>query len=99
MTLKSLSLVSILLLSSHIYASPDERRLLNDLLLDYNPLERPVIEDSDAVKVQLGVTLQAINGVDEKKQILMSNVWLNLNWKDPYMQWNESEYGNIKDIR
>jgi len=99
MTFKNLSAVLILLLSSGIYASPDERRLLHDLLLDYNPLERPVFEDSDAVKVQFGVTLQAIIGVDEKKEILMSDVWLTLNWKDHYMQWNESEYGNIKDIR
>jgi len=99
MTLKSLSLVSILLLGSNIYASPDERRLLNDLFLDYNPLERPVINESDAVTVNLGATLQQIVRLDEKKQILTSCVWMNLNWINPYMKWNESEYGNIKDIR
>ena len=43
MTFKSLPLVFIVLWSSHSHASPDERRLLHDLLLDYNPLERPVI--------------------------------------------------------
>ena len=51
------------------------------------------------MKVKFGVTLQQIIGIDEKKQILMSNIWHNLEWHDPYMQWNESEYGNIKDIR
>jgi len=99
MTFKSLPLVFIVIWSSHSHASPDERRLLHDLLLDYNPLERPVIEDSNVVKVKFGVTLQQIIGIDEKKQILMSNIWHNLEWHDPYMQWNESEYGNIKDIR
>ena len=57
------------------------------------------VEDSNVVKVKFGVTLQQIIGIDEKKQILMSNIWHNLEWHDPYMQWNESEYGNIKDIR
>ena len=81
------------------YASPDERRLLNDLLLDYNPLARPIINDSDPVKVKFGVTLQAIVKVDQKNQILTSYMWFNLNWNDPYLRWNESEYGHIKDIR
>jgi len=99
MTFKNLSVVLILLLSPGIYASPDERRLLHDLLSDYNPLVRPVINDSDAVKIQLGVTLQAIVEVDEVNEILISDVWFNLNWNDPYMKWNASEYGNIDDIR
>ena len=37
-----------------------ERTLLQDLLRYYNSLERPVFNESDAVELQLGLTLQQI---------------------------------------
>ena len=37
-----------------------ERALLQDLLRYYNSLERPVFNESDAVELQLGLTLQQI---------------------------------------
>jgi len=78
-----------------------ERMLLFDLLENsqYNKLERPVANESEAVLLTFGITLQQIIDVDEKNQILTTNVWLNLEWKDVNLAWNESEYGNIKDIR
>ena len=40
-------------------------------------------------------SLQQIIDLDEKNQILTSNVWLDLKWKDAYMMWNISDYNNI----
>jgi hypothetical protein len=37
-----------------------ERRLLNDLLETYNKLERPVVNESEAVILTFGLTLQQI---------------------------------------
>ena len=37
-----------------------ERRLLNDLLANYNKLERPVVNESEAVMLSFGLTLQQI---------------------------------------
>ncbi|KAK0072935.1 hypothetical protein PV325_010519, partial [Microctonus aethiopoides] len=37
-----------------------ERRLLNDLLAMYNTLERPVANESEALEVKFGITLQQI---------------------------------------
>lgn len=76
-----------------------ERRLLNDLLEHYNKLERPVMNESDAVVLKFGLTLQQIIDVDEKNQLLTANVWLNLEWTDVNLKWNESEYGSVADIR
>jgi len=78
---------------------PHERRLINDLMLNYRTLERPVANESEAVVLKFGLTLQQIMDVDEKNQIISTNLWLNLEWHDSNMVWNESEYGNIKDIR
>jgi len=39
-----------------------ERRLLNDLFItrDYNKLERPVLNETDALTVKFGLTIQQI---------------------------------------
>ena len=49
----------------------NERRLLNDLLEYYNSLERPVFNDSDAINLTFGLTLQQIIDVvmDKKTTI------------------------------
>ncbi|XP_065337703.1 neuronal acetylcholine receptor subunit alpha-7 isoform X8 [Cloeon dipterum] len=78
---------------------PHERRLLNDLLAAYNTLERPVANESEPLEVKFGLTLQQIIDVDEKNQILTTNAWLNLEWNDYNLRWNESEYGGVKDLR
>nr|XP_014284144.1 neuronal acetylcholine receptor subunit alpha-7 isoform X3 [Halyomorpha halys] len=80
---------------------PHEKKLLNDLLsMDrYNTLERPVANESEPLEVRFGLTLQQIIDVDEKNQILTTNAWLNLEWNDYNLRWNESEYGGVKDLR
>jgi hypothetical protein len=41
-------------------------------------------------------SLQQIVDLDEKNQILTSNIWLNLDWVDYSLVWNASEYGGVK---
>lgn len=43
-----------------IEAGMHENRLLNKLLDKYNPLERPVADESDPLNVTFGLTLQQI---------------------------------------
>nr|XP_018900425.1 PREDICTED: neuronal acetylcholine receptor subunit alpha-7 [Bemisia tabaci] len=76
-----------------------ERRLLDKLLDSYNVLERPVANESAALLVRFGITLQQIIDVDEKNQILTTNAWLNLEWVDYSLGWNSSDYGGVKDLR
>ncbi|XP_033213484.1 neuronal acetylcholine receptor subunit alpha-7 [Belonocnema kinseyi] len=76
-----------------------ERSLLNNLLANYNTLERPVANESEPLEVKFGITLQQIIDVDEKNQILTTNAWLKLEWTDYNLQWNESDYGGVKGLR
>jgi hypothetical protein len=46
-----------------------ERRLLNDLMANYNKLERPVVNESDAVSLSFGLTLQQI--IDVVSQFIL----------------------------
>jgi len=83
----------------HAESGYHERRLLGDLMSDYNKLERPVYNESEAVVLTFGLTLQQIIDVDEKNQLLTTNTWLNLDWNDVNLKWNKSDYGDIGDIR
>uniref|UniRef100_A0A182NDS8 Neurotransmitter-gated ion-channel ligand-binding domain-containing protein n=1 Tax=Anopheles dirus TaxID=7168 RepID=A0A182NDS8_9DIPT len=78
---------------------PHEKRLLNNLLATYNTLERPVANESDPLEVKFGLTLQQIIDVDEKNQLLITNIWLSLEWNDYNLRWNDSEYGGVRDLR
>ncbi|XP_077532206.1 neuronal acetylcholine receptor subunit alpha-7-like isoform X1 [Haemaphysalis longicornis] len=93
---------------------PHERRLLADLLANYNTLERPVLNESEPLILSFGLTLQQIIDVDEKNQIVTTNVWLNLDeknqliitniwltldWIDVNLRWNPKDYGGVQDLR
>nr|BBE49564.1 nicotinic acetylcholine receptor alpha6 subunit 5 [Nilaparvata lugens] len=94
-------LVLVLLQFQSSMQGPHEKRLLNHLLnMDtYNTLERPVANESEALEVKFGLTLQQIIDVDEKNQLLITNIWLSLEWNDYNLRWNASEYGGVKDLR
>lgn len=91
--------VAILNLLNFVCSDSHEFRLYQDLVIDYDPKERPVKNASDAVKVTLGVDLQQIVNLDERNQILELNAWLNFHWHDYKMQWNPKIYGGVTDIR
>ncbi|XP_049830723.1 acetylcholine receptor subunit alpha-type acr-16-like isoform X3 [Schistocerca gregaria] len=78
---------------------PHEKRLLHTLLDHYNVLERPVANESDPLQLSFGLTLMQIIDVDEKNQLLITNIWLKLEWNDVNLRWNSSEFGGVKDLR
>uniref|UniRef100_A0A158Q8R2 Cation transporter family protein n=1 Tax=Elaeophora elaphi TaxID=1147741 RepID=A0A158Q8R2_9BILA len=82
-----------------ITGSYHERRLYDDLMKNYNSLERPVQNHSQPVVVYLKVSLQQIIDVDEKNQIVYVNAWLDFAWNDYKLRWDKTKYGNITDVR
>jgi len=93
------TILFLVTLATQANGGPMERRLLGDLMKSYNKLERPVANESNAIQLKFGLALQQIIDVDEKNQIITTNVWLNLEWTDSNLKWNSSEYGNVEDIR
>lgn len=95
-------LIAQFLISSYSYsviADQHENRLYNDLLKNYNNLERPVASYNDPVVVFLKLSLQQIIDVDEKNQIVTVNAWIHYNWTDYNLTWDPEEYGNITSLR
>ncbi|KAF8367595.1 acr-2, partial [Pristionchus pacificus] len=76
-----------------------EERLLIDLFREYNYLIRPVPSVySKAIVVEFGVAMILLINVDERNQILQTNVWLTMKWNDYQLKWNPAEYGNVTHI-
>ena len=72
-------ILKLLLFFSFIFivaGNEDEQRLYADLLNNYNPLERPVENASEALVVKVRLFLQQIVDVDEKNQIVQVNAWI-----------------------
>ncbi|KAK6169108.1 hypothetical protein SNE40_020223 [Patella caerulea] len=84
------------------HISSKEKQLIKKLLDRYElhgKEGRPVVNTSDSITVKFGLSLIQILDVDEKNQVLKTNVWYNYNWKDVLLTWKPSEYDNITDIR
>nr|CAD2183938.1 unnamed protein product [Meloidogyne enterolobii] len=96
----ALVIINILMLKVlFVNCSDDEYRLLQDLKERYDPIERPVQNHTEAVKVSLHLYLQQIVDVDEKNQVLTVVLWEEFRWFDYKMRWDPREYGGIKKIR
>ncbi|KAF4528356.1 hypothetical protein B566_EDAN006613, partial [Ephemera danica] len=60
------------------WCSEDEERLVRDLFRGYNKLIRPVQNMTQKVDVRFGLAFVQLINVNEKNQIMKSNVWLRL---------------------
>lgn len=84
---------------STVNSSEDEERLVRDLFRGYNKLIRPVQNMTQKVDVRFGLAFVQLINVNEKNQIMKSNVWLRLVWSDYQLQWDEADYGGIGVLR
>lgn len=87
----------ISMLFSRTNGNPDAKRLYDDLLKKgtYNKLIRPVGNDSNKLTVGLGLRLSQLIDVDERNQIMTTNVWLTQTWSDTKLKWDPVQYGGV----
>ncbi|KAK2851069.1 hypothetical protein Q5P01_007345 [Channa striata] len=76
-----------------------EERLLHDLFEHYNKHSRPVENTTDTVLVHFGLSIAQLIDVDEKNQMMTTNVWVKQEWNDYKLRWNPEEYENVTSIR
>ncbi|CAG6021095.1 unnamed protein product [Menidia menidia] len=76
-----------------------EERLLQNLFAHYNKLSRPVKNTTDTVLVHFGLSIAQLIDVDEKNQMMTTNVWVKQEWNDYKLRWNPEEYENVTSIR
>ncbi|ESO93338.1 hypothetical protein LOTGIDRAFT_178557 [Lottia gigantea] len=79
-----------------------EKMLIRTLLEEYaerGKMGRPVAQQDDTLVVSYGLSLIQILDLDEKNQVLSTNVWATYNWNDMYLKWEASNYSGIHTIR
>ena len=70
-----------------IRCSKHEKDLIKSLLKDYEPDARPVSNASLPLAVEIKLTLKQIIDLDERNQILKTNIWLEYYWIDSNLVW------------
>ena len=72
--------------------------LYHRLMLNYSTDVLPVAESHKPVEVLLLLRLTQFVDVDEKNQIMMSNVWVRHEWNDSGLVWNPDDYAGITNL-
>lgn len=75
-----------------------ENLLLDTIFEDYDIRSRPVKDYHSAIEVNFSIYFQQILQVDEKHQMITTNIWRSLVWKDEFLNWNPESYGNISQV-
>ncbi|XP_068177516.1 neuronal acetylcholine receptor subunit beta-2-like [Antennarius striatus] len=78
-----------------------EERLVNYLLGPerYNKLIRPAVNKSQQVTISIQVSLSQLISVNEREQIMTTNLWLCQEWNDYRLRWDPEKYDGIKKLR
>ncbi|XP_046875049.1 neuronal acetylcholine receptor subunit non-alpha-3-like [Hypomesus transpacificus] len=76
-----------------------EDALLRNLFQGYQRWVRPIQHANDTVTVRFGLKISQLVDVDEKNQLMTTNVWLWQEWIDYKLRWNPAHYGGITSIR
>ncbi|XP_033952705.1 neuronal acetylcholine receptor subunit alpha-2-like [Pseudochaenichthys georgianus] len=76
-----------------------EDALFRSLFGRYSKWTRPARNISDVVIVKFGLSIAQLIDVDEKNQMMTTNVWLKQEWTDYKLQWNPSDFDNVTSIR
>ncbi|XP_077997848.1 neuronal acetylcholine receptor subunit alpha-10-like [Glandiceps talaboti] len=74
-------------------------QLVIDLLTGYNPLLRPVYNDSTTTDLEMLLLVSQILNMDERMQKLNINAWVTLIWQDEFLVWDPENYGGLKGIK
>ncbi|KRY18544.1 Acetylcholine receptor subunit alpha-like 1 [Trichinella patagoniensis] len=82
----------------YVWSSNNQMQLFEDLLYNYNKISRPVRNASEILTIKFGASLIRIIDVDEKNQMLTTNLWLDMEWPDSKLVWDPDMYGGIKKL-
>lgn len=76
----------------------EEYKLRLDILKYKDPMVRPVENYSEAVNVSFYMDVLNLTDLDNKRQMLATNVWILQRWQNPFLEWKKEEYGGIDQI-
>ncbi|XP_012557112.2 neuronal acetylcholine receptor subunit alpha-10 isoform X1 [Hydra vulgaris] len=78
----------------------DEVKLIREIFRKrgYNKEVRPVVKKEDVVQVVFDLAYTQLLDLDEKNQVLVSNVWVRMRWYNELLKWNKDDFGGLESI-
>uniref|UniRef100_A0A3Q1H5V7 Neurotransmitter-gated ion-channel ligand-binding domain-containing protein n=1 Tax=Anabas testudineus TaxID=64144 RepID=A0A3Q1H5V7_ANATE len=76
-----------------------EDKLIKYLFGNYQKWVRPVQYLNQTIRVKFGLAISQLVDVDEKNQLMTTNVWMKQEWTDMKLRWNPHDYLGITTIR
>ncbi|XP_029000026.1 neuronal acetylcholine receptor subunit alpha-5 isoform X2 [Betta splendens] len=76
-----------------------EDKLIKYLFKNYQKWVRPVEYLNQTIQVKFGLAISQLVDVDEKNQLMTTNVWMKQVWADMKLRWNPDDYLGITTIR
>ncbi|XP_073529222.1 acetylcholine receptor subunit gamma [Phyllobates terribilis] len=77
----------------------EEEKLHSVLMKNYNKDLRPARKDGDIISISLKLTLTNLISLNEKREALTTNVWVEMQWIDYRLSWKPEEHGGIETTR
>ena len=81
-----------------VMSSESERRLISHLFDTYDRRLRPVKVNSESVNVTMNIKIFQLIAVNERQQSIEMSIWVRQSWNDPGLSWNETDFGDIKEL-
>jgi len=79
-------------------ASPERKRLRQELLNEYNKHIHPIEDHDLPVNIEIDrVTLIHLD-LEPSTSVFTVDIWLSLGWNDPKLAWIPMDYGGIKEM-
>ncbi|XP_048585638.1 neuronal acetylcholine receptor subunit alpha-3 isoform X2 [Nematostella vectensis] len=91
-------LVALSVVISGVASNASETDLRDKLFGSKKRIVRPVLHPQDAVNVSFSVRLNKLVEVNTKHQLLITDVWVVQKWENPFLVWNESDYGGVHTL-
>ncbi|KAK2919801.1 neuronal acetylcholine receptor subunit alpha-5 isoform X1 [Channa argus] len=76
-----------------------EDKLFKYLFDNYQKWVRPVEYLNQTIQVKFGLAISQLVDVDEKNQLMTTNVWMKQEWSDMKLRWDPDDYLGITTIR
>nr|XP_046264124.1 acetylcholine receptor subunit gamma isoform X2 [Scatophagus argus] len=91
--------IRVFMISATASAVNLEGELFKDLMKGYNKNVRPMEKSGDVTRVDIKMTLTNLISLNEKEEALTTSVWIELQWCDYRLRWDQPPrsalYGNI----
>ncbi|XP_073785207.1 neuronal acetylcholine receptor subunit alpha-5 isoform X1 [Danio rerio] len=76
-----------------------EDKLFKHLFSNYQKWVRPIEDLNTTIQVKFGLAISQLVDVDEKNQLMTTNVWMKQEWTDLKLRWDPDHYLGITSIR